>query len=157
MVALDTNDVLENNCLTSTGNIVCVIAITGDEDKQDTLDTLNALKDKVSPQQSLDFEYGWIHADQSHHIINTLQLTEDYPSIFILHPSKHLFRNYIGSWSEGNLVKWLNQIGSGRVQAWSYNGALKLSEKPAISNGEESVLEEKDTQESSKEPIRDEL
>lgn len=153
---METNDILENSCLKSTGNTVCVIAITGDEDKQDTLDTLNALKDKVSPQQSLDFEYGWIHADHSRHIINTLQLSEDYPSIFILHPSKHLFRNYIGSWSEGNLVKWLNQIGSGRVQAWSYNDVLKLSEKPAIFNDEEPVLEE-DPQESSKEPIRDEL
>lgn len=157
MIALETNDILENSCLKFTGNTVCVIAITGDEDKQDTLDTLNALKDKVSPKQSLDFEYGWIHADQSRHIINTLQLSEDYPSIFILHPSKHLFRNYIGSWSEGNLVTWLNQIGSGRVQAWSYNGALELSEKPAISNDEELVLEEEDIQESPKEPIRDEL
>ncbi|KAI8642221.1 hypothetical protein BD408DRAFT_367073 [Parasitella parasitica] len=161
VIALKTDEILENKCLKSKGNTVCVIAITGDEDKQDTLDTLDALKDKVSPQQSLDFEYGWIHADQSHKIINTLQLSADYPSIFILHPSKHLFRNYVGSWSEGNLVKWLNQIGSGRVQAWSYTGELKLSENSATESyeaeEEDPAIDENDSKESSKEPVRDEL
>ncbi|CEP12011.1 hypothetical protein [Parasitella parasitica] len=163
VIALETDEILENKCLKSTGNVVCVIAITGDEDKKDTLDTLHALKDKTSTQQSLDFEYGWIHADQSHDIINTLQLSEDYPSIFILHPSKHLFRNYVGSWSEGNLVKWLNQIGSGRVQAWPYQGELKLSEKPTVDSSynenrdEAPVVGEGDSEETSKEPIRDEL
>ncbi|KAK4512730.1 uncharacterized protein ATC70_003436 [Mucor velutinosus] len=156
VIAFDNDKVLEEQCLKLTGNSVCVIAITGDEDKQDTLETLNALKDKVSPsQQNLNFEYGWIHANQSKEIINTLQLSEDYPSIFIVHPSKNLFRNYVGSWSEDNLVKWLNQIGSGRVQAWSYNGALKLSEAPL----HEDIVEDSDSEamEKSSEPVHDEL
>ncbi|GAN02072.1 thioredoxin domain containing protein [Mucor ambiguus] len=156
VIAYDTDKVLEEQCLKLTGNSVCVIAITGDEDKQDTLHTLNALKDKVSPsQQNLEFEYGWIHADRSKDIINTLQLSEDYPSIFIVHPSKLLFRNYIGSWSEENLVKWLNQIGSGRVQAWSYKGSLKLNEAPSHQdNVEDTHYEDVETP---SEPVRDEL
>ncbi|KAG1080510.1 hypothetical protein G6F42_023324 [Rhizopus arrhizus] len=157
VIAYNTDKILEEKCLKLTGNSVCVIAITGDEDKQETLDTLNALKDKVSSsQQNLDFEYGWIHGDQSKDILNTLQLSEDYPSIFILHPSKNLFRNYVGSWSEENLVKWLNQIGSGRVQAWSYNGALKLSEAPS---SHDDITEENDSDDikTSSEPVRDEL
>ncbi|KAL7324829.1 hypothetical protein PS15p_209966 [Mucor circinelloides] len=157
VIAYNTDKILEEKCLKLTGNSVCVIAITGDEDKQETLDTLNALKDKVSSsQQNLDFEYGWIHGDQSKDILNTLQLSEDFPSIFILHPSKNLFRNYVGSWSEENLVKWLNQIGSGRVQAWSYNGALKLSEAPS---SHDDIKEENDSDDTktSSEPVRDEL
>ncbi|KAL9541070.1 hypothetical protein PS6_010476 [Mucor atramentarius] len=157
VIAYNTDKILEEKCLKLTGNSVCVIAITGDEDKQETLDTLNALKDKVSSsQQNLDFEYGWIHGDQSKDILNTLQLSEDFPSIFILHPSKNLFRNYVGSWSEENLIKWLNQIGSGRVQAWSYNGALKLSEAPS---SHDDIKEENDSDDTktSSEPVRDEL
>jgi protein disulfide-isomerase A6 len=100
---------------------------------------LNVLKDTAQPSEAFDFQFGWIHADQSREISNLLQLPEDYPSIFFVHPSKQLYRNYVGSWSEKNLQKWLNQVGSGHIQAWPYKGELKLNEKPQYTEEDEKV------------------
>lgn len=146
-----------SHCLNAPGNTVCVIAITGDEDMQDTLNTLNVLKDTEKKSEGLDLQYGWIHADQAREISDTLQLSQDYPSIFIVHPSKQLYKNYVGSWSEKNLQQWLNQVGSGRINAWNYKGDLKISEKPAHVN--EPVIEEEEEEEvvQKDEPVRDEL
>ncbi len=158
VVAIEDDAILKNRCLeASTSNTICVIAITGDEDKQETVDTLNTLKDKEDKSWPFDLQYGWVHADQSKDIINTLQLPEDYPSLFILHPKKNLYRNYVGSWSEKNIQQWINQVGSGRVQAWTFNGDLKINEKPE--HVDEPIVEEEDYEEEveKKEPVRDEL
>ncbi|KAI7906435.1 uncharacterized protein BX663DRAFT_427969 [Cokeromyces recurvatus] len=140
VMSLVNDELLNKHCLNASRNTVCVIAMTDEDNRESVLETLNYLKDRVK-SEAFSYEFGWIHADQSKDIINTLQMTEDYPSIFILYPHKHLYRNYIGSWSENNLEKWLNQVGSGRIQAWPYKGSLKLSKK----------LEKKD------EPNHDEL
>lgn len=103
---------------------------------------MNILKDSTQSSEALELQFGWIYADQSKEIINLLQLTEDHPSIFFVHPSKQLYRNYVGSWSEKNLQKWLNQVGSGRIQAWPYKGELKLNEKPQYT--EEPIIEEEE-------------
>lgn len=121
-------------------NTICVVALTEDEDKQDTFVTLNSIKDKVKYADNLNIEYVWVHADQSKNIISQLQIPEDYPSLFFVHPSKHLYRNYVGSWNEGNLQKWLDQVSSGRVQAWPYTGTLSLNDKPEPIMEEEVVV-----------------
>lgn len=144
---------MKNHCLNASGNTICVIAVTGEEDKQETVDTLNVLKDKEDKSWSFDLQYGWVHADQAKDIMNTLQLAEDYPTLFILHPNRQLYRNYVGSWSEKNLQQWLNQVGSGRVQAWTFQGTLKVNEKPAYV--EEPIIEEEEEVE--EEPVHDEL
>lgn len=157
---IENDKVLADHCLTASGsNTICVIAITGDEDKNETVEILNALKDKESRTDvAFDLQYGWIYADQAQDIVKTLQLPEDYPSLFILHPNRKIYRNYIGSWSEKNLLQWLNQVSSGRVQAWSYQGDLKVNPKPEYI--EEPIIEEEEEvveQVKKEEPIRDEL
>lgn len=127
---IETNDVFSKKCLDVSPNTICVIALTDDDDKQDTLKTLNSIKDTIKDSSNLNIEYGWIHADQSKEIISQLQIPEDYPSMFFVHPSKQLYRNFVGSWSESNLQKWLTQVSSGRVQAWPYSGTLSLNDKP---------------------------
>ena len=158
MEAYEDDKALSDHCLKSSGNVICVIAITGDEDKQETIDTLNMLKVKKDDSWAFDLQYGWIRADQAKSIVNSLQLPEDYPALFIIHPNKQLFRNYVGSWSQKNLEQWLNQVGSGRVQAWAYKDELKINEKPA--HVEEPIIEEEEEEEEqykNKEPVRDEL
>ncbi|CAO3625508.1 unnamed protein product [Mucor hiemalis] len=153
VVAIEDDNIMKNHCLNASGNTICVIAVTGEEDKQETVDTLNVLKDKEDKSWSFDLQYGWVHADQAKDIMNTLQLAEDYPTLFILHPNRQLYRNYVGSWSEKNLQQWLNQVGSGRVQAWTFQGTLKVNEKPAYV--EEPIIEEEEEVE--EEPVHDEL
>jgi protein disulfide-isomerase A6 len=154
--AIENDKILADHCLNASSNTICVIAITGEEDKKETVDTLNVLKDKEAKSEALDLQYGWVYADQARDIINTLQLPEDYPSMFILHPSKGIYRNYIGSWSEKNLLQWLNQVSSGRVQAWSYQGELKINDKPEYV---EPIIEEdvEEVEVKKEEPVRDEL
>lgn len=122
MEAITTNDSLKQHCLNT--NQICVLVITDEQDKQETIDILNALKDKNDK-----FQYGWMHASQSADIVNTLQLPQDYPSLFILHPSKHAFRNYVGAFDENKIHQWLNRVSSGAVDAWAYRGDIKLTER----------------------------
>lgn len=118
---------------------------------------MSILKDTEKKSEGLDLQYGWIHADQASEITNTLQLSQDYPSIFIIHPSKKLYKNYVGSWSEKNLQQWLTQVASGRINAWGYQGDLKISEKPAPVEEEEIEEEEEEQVAHKDEPVRDEL
>ncbi|PHZ07997.1 thioredoxin-domain-containing protein [Rhizopus microsporus ATCC 52813] len=120
--AITTNDSLKQHCLNT--NQICVLVITDDQDKQETIDILNVLKDKNDK-----FQYGWMHASQSADIVNALQLPQDYPSLFILHPSKHAFRNYVGAFDENKIHQWLNRVSSGAVDAWAYKGDIKLIER----------------------------
>ncbi|RCI04919.1 protein disulfide isomerase (PDI) protein, partial [Rhizopus stolonifer] len=130
VTAFENDHVFSKSCLKSSPNTICVVAITNEDDKQETVGTLNTLKEKIIPSEAFEFQLGWIHADQSQSIIQDLQLSQDSPLLFFLHPSKQLYRNYIGSWNEKNLLAWINQIGSGRVQAWPYKSELKITEKP---------------------------
>lgn len=148
---------MQEHCLNAPSNTICVIAIIGEDDKQETLDTLQILKDTEKKSDALDFQYGWIHADQANDITNALQLSQDYPSIFIIHPSKQLFNNYVGSWSEKNLQQWLGQVASGRINAWTYKDDLKISEKPDYVD--EPIVDEEEYEEElvDEQPARDEL
>ncbi|KAI8977179.1 hypothetical protein BDF20DRAFT_873406 [Mycotypha africana] len=137
VTAINTTEQLKKHCLDNKNSkAICVIALVSDDDKEDTLTTLNNLKDKVEEEDGVELTYGWIHASQSKGIKESLQLSEDYPSLFILHPSKQLFRNYIGSWNDDNLLKWLNQVASWKLQAWPYSSDLKLTTANTENNGE---------------------
>ncbi|GAA5813602.1 hypothetical protein MFLAVUS_007085 [Mucor flavus] len=155
--AIENDKIMQEHCLNAPSNTICVIAIIGEDDKQETLDTLQILKDTEKKSDALDFQYGWIHADQANDITNALQLSQDYPSIFIIHPSKQLFNNYVGSWSEKNLQQWLGQVASGRINAWTYKDDLKISEKPDYVD--EPIVDEEEYEEElvDEQPARDEL
>lgn len=127
---MEDNDIFTKSCLKTSPSTICVVAITNQDDKQDTVKMLNTLKDKLVSSNGLDFQFAWLYADQSQTITNGLQIPQDSPSIFFLRPSKQLYRNYIGSWSEQNLMAWLNQINGGRIQAWPYKDELKIDIKP---------------------------
>ncbi|KAG1469943.1 hypothetical protein G6F56_002964 [Rhizopus delemar] len=116
--AIDSNEAMKRHCL-DTG-FICVVAITDDENKQETTDVLNGLK-----QKKTGYEYGWIHASQSKDIAHLLQLPEDYPSLFILHPTKQVYRNYVGAFDEKNVQQWLERIQSGTLDAWPYKERQK--------------------------------
>ncbi|KAI8331820.1 hypothetical protein EDC96DRAFT_548709 [Choanephora cucurbitarum] len=130
VVALEDNDSFAKSCLKASTSTICIVAITNQDDKQDTVDMLNTLRTKFTPTNGLDFQFAWLYADQSQSITNSLQVPQDSHSIFFLRPSKQLYRNYIGSWSEQNLLNWLNQINTGRIQAWPYKDDLKVDLKP---------------------------
>ncbi|KAG0741012.1 hypothetical protein G6F62_006851 [Rhizopus arrhizus] len=118
--AVESDVIMKRHCLDT--NSICVLAITDSENQQETIDILNELKAKKD-----SFEYGWIHASQSSDIIRTLQLPEDYPSLFILHPTKHAYRNYVGAFDKDKIGQWLDGIKT--MDAWPFKGDIKLTEK----------------------------
>lgn len=118
--AITSDAIMKRHCLDT--NSICVLAITDSENQQETVDILNALKAKKDT-----FEYGWIHASQSSDIIRTLQLPEDYPSLFILHPTKQAYRNYVGAFDKDKIGQWLDSLKM--MDAWSFKGDIKLTEK----------------------------
>lgn len=100
---------------------ICVIAIVQEEDRASTITMLKTLN-----QQFQLFQFGWIMDSKASPIMKKLDLAADLPSLLLVHTSKHLYRPYIGAWSEEALSKWLNQIATGKLQAWPYQGDLSV-------------------------------
>ncbi|KAI9025105.1 hypothetical protein CLU79DRAFT_746284 [Phycomyces nitens] len=116
------DEVLGKHCL-DTGNI-CVIAIL-QEDKDETLAMFKALNEANSNPPL--FRFGWISDSKAAQIMDKLDLVHDFPTLFILHPGKKLYRPYIGAWDQAKIKKWLGDISSGKVSAWPYQGVLSIS------------------------------
>lgn len=123
MVEIKTDAILSKQCK-KTGKSVCVIGLTGDDDKQETVDILNELLKGGNPDT---YEYGWIHAERSSDIIHRLQLVEDYPALVIVNMENKLYRPYVGSFESKNINNWLKR----NYPDWSFTGDLKLSERVA--------------------------
>ncbi|KAI8081652.1 uncharacterized protein BX664DRAFT_340929 [Halteromyces radiatus] len=124
VVELGTNEALKEHCLAS-GNIICAITIVSPEEKDEGITVLNDINEQNT---NTLFRFGWMTSDKASDIIQQLDLVQDYPGLFILHASKQLYRPYIGAWENKSITRWLNQISSGRVQAWPYSGDLKVTD-----------------------------
>ncbi|KAI8342571.1 hypothetical protein BC941DRAFT_413150 [Chlamydoabsidia padenii] len=121
---LATDATLQQHC-SKTGNNICVITIVSPEEKDQGIKLLTEIHEQNTNEL---FRFGWMTSDKAADIIQQLDLVQDYPGLFILHPSKQLYRPYIGAWDNKSITRWLGQIASGRVQAFTFSGDLKLSE-----------------------------
>ncbi|ORZ10554.1 hypothetical protein BCR42DRAFT_494567 [Absidia repens] len=146
---LGTNETLQKQCATS-GNTICAIAIVTPEEKDESITLLNEINDQNTNPL---FRFGWMTNDKAADIIKQLDLVEDYPGLFILHASKQMFRPYIGAWDNKSITRWLGQIASGRVQAFTYSGDLKVTDTGAIDD----KLEQQTDKVADEKPVRDEL
>ncbi|KAI9323354.1 thioredoxin-like protein [Dichotomocladium elegans] len=121
------NEDLEKHCLNS--GKICVLAITNDEEKTATLEVLEALN-KASVTGL--YQYSWIPDAKAPLLIKKLDLVADYPSLVLVHPSKELYRPYVGSWNHDAIARWLGQITSGTLTPWSYQGKLIIDEPERV-------------------------
>lgn len=140
MEELISNDKLKQHCI-QTGNTICAITIVSkdDDEKEENIKLLNEINDENTNNL---FRFGWITNEKATDIMKQLDLVEDFPGLFIIHPSKQLYRPYIGAWDKKSIVKWLGQISSGRIQAWSYSGELKISESTTSNNDQDHAHDE---------------
>ncbi|ORX50935.1 thioredoxin-domain-containing protein [Hesseltinella vesiculosa] len=122
--ALTTTEQLQEMCPAS-ANVICAIALLSEEEREQGIQLLNELNEK-DKNDGL-FRYGWIASDNASGLIQALDLMQDFPSLFILHNSKQLYRPFVGAWDEPSLSRWLSQIATGRVAAWPYTGPLEIS------------------------------
>ncbi|KAI9304224.1 hypothetical protein BJ944DRAFT_240754 [Cunninghamella echinulata] len=130
---LASNDKLKQHCIEA-GNTICTIVIVSEDEKDENIKLLNDINDENT---NTLFRFGWMTSEKASDIMKQLDLVEDFPGLFIIHPSKQLYRPYIGAWDKKNIIKWLGQISTGRVQAWSYNGELKISDRVHTPHEEE--------------------
>lgn len=112
----------EDHCLKS--GKICAIAIVNDDSREETVSML-----KEFNKSSDLFQFSWLKDKKASSIAKKLDLVADYPTMFILHPSKHLYRPYVGAWDAKSIKQWLDQIASGRVQAWPYEADLEIQEE----------------------------
>ncbi|KAI8373215.1 uncharacterized protein BYT42DRAFT_62213 [Radiomyces spectabilis] len=120
---LNSDKEMEQHC-SSSANVICVIAVVPTDEKEKA-DTVELLKE-LSAASSQRFHFGWILEDRSASVVGKLDLVRDFPTLFIVHTNKQLYRPYVGAWNKQNIMQWLDQIASGRTQAWSYQGSLKI-------------------------------
>ncbi|CAO3625800.1 unnamed protein product [Cunninghamella blakesleeana] len=134
------NDKLKQHCI-QPGNVICAITIVSndDDDKVENIKLLNEINDENTNNL---FRFGWITSEKATDIMKQLDLVEDFPGLFIIHPSKRLYRSYIGAWDKNSIVKWLGQISTGRIQAWSYSDELKISESTTSKNEQDHAHDE---------------
>lgn len=124
---------MKQHCIEA-GNTICTIVIVSEDEKDENIKLLNDINDENT---NALFRFGWVTSEKASDIMKQLDLVEDFPGLFIIHPSKQLYRPYIGAWDKKNIIKWLGQISTGRVQAWSYNGELKISDRVHTPHEEE--------------------
>lgn len=118
---IQTTKDFEEQCLKS--GKICAVAIVTDDDRQETVSML-----KEFNESSDLFRFSWLKDSKASSIVEKLDIVADYPTMFILHPSKHLYRPYVGAWDAIAIKQWLDQIASGRVQAWPFEGDLQVHE-----------------------------
>ncbi|SAM02688.1 hypothetical protein [Absidia glauca] len=116
---LASDKTLQHHCASG----ICVVAIVSPEEKDD-LKVVHELHDQNTNGL---FRFGWMTSDKASAIVKQLDLVQDYPGLFILHASKQLYRPYVGAWDQKSIARWLDQIASGRVQAFAFSGDLKIS------------------------------
>ncbi|KAI8142447.1 hypothetical protein BJV82DRAFT_614932 [Fennellomyces sp. T-0311] len=121
VVEITSDDDLEKHCLESAK--ICVIAIVTEDDQTSTADMLNKLNDN-----SKLYHFAWIKDSKASSIVETLDLVSDYPTLFLVRPAKQLFRSYVGAWEEKPISRWLEQVATGRLQAWPFEGKLTIKD-----------------------------
>ncbi|KAI9267972.1 hypothetical protein BDA99DRAFT_504531 [Phascolomyces articulosus] len=121
VVELDSDSQLKEHCLDSAK--ICVIAIATEEDQKETVDILSNLNDN-----SQLYRFGWIRDTKASEIVEKLDLVADYPTLFLVHPAKKLYRSYVGAFEEKAIGRWLDQVASGRIQAWPFEATLSIQD-----------------------------
>ncbi|KAG0166587.1 protein disulfide isomerase (PDI) protein [Apophysomyces sp. BC1034] len=102
-----------------------VVALVSGVEKKETIEMM----DSLNQQHGALFRFGWMDESKAGSVIDKLDLVRDFPTLFIIHPGKQLYRPYIGAWDKASISKWLESIGTGKLQAWPYQGELVVSEK----------------------------
>ncbi|KAF7722282.1 protein disulfide isomerase (PDI) protein [Apophysomyces ossiformis] len=102
-----------------------VIALVTEDEKAETMEILNSLNQRHGAL----FRFGWMAENKASSIIDKLDLVRDFPTLFIIHPGKKLYRPYIGAWDKSSISKWLEHISTGKIQTWPYQGELSVSDK----------------------------
>ncbi|KAI7850118.1 hypothetical protein BDC45DRAFT_519048 [Circinella umbellata] len=121
VVEIASDSQLQQHCLDSAK--ICVIAIVTEADQKETSEMLNKLNDN-----SQLYRFSWISDTKASDIVEKLDLVADYPTLFLVHPSKKLYRPYIGAYEEKAISRWLDQVATGRIQAWPFEGKLKIQD-----------------------------
>lgn len=117
---------LDDYCL-KTGRI-CVMAITHDEEEESTKAILN----DINKSGSSLYRVAWIPENKSSAISRHLDLSADLPVLFLVHPSKQLYRPYVGAWDAKSISSWLEKVVRGTISPWPYQGTLSLESTDRI-------------------------
>ncbi|KAI7863783.1 hypothetical protein BDF14DRAFT_1841102 [Spinellus fusiger] len=111
---------------------ICVVAVVQNEDKDISLAMFKSLNE-ASNKFGL-FQFGWMTDEKAVAVVEKLDLVRDFPTLFILHPTKQLYRPYVGAWDEKKISQWLGSISSGKISAWPYQGVLSIA---SVSNNQQ--------------------
>ncbi|KAJ8654702.1 protein disulfide-isomerase domain [Lichtheimia ornata] len=117
---------LDEFCL-KTGRI-CVMAITNDEEEESTKSILN----DINKTGSSLYRVAWIPDNKASAMIRHLDLSADLPVLFLVHPSKQLYRPYVGAWDAKAISSWLEKVVRGTISPWPYQGNLSLESADRI-------------------------
>ncbi|KAI8978532.1 thioredoxin-like protein [Pilobolus umbonatus] len=91
---------------------LCLIAVTDTENKPDVISTLH---DLPIPSAYLDASSPLVSTFHS-----LLDLSDDIPSFFLIHPIKQVYRPYLGAMDTKKISHWLKQVESGHIPTWHY-------------------------------------
>ncbi|CAM0136133.1 hypothetical protein VKS41_005474 [Umbelopsis sp. WA50703] len=133
---LNTDKDLDEQCLSKSG--ICVIAVlpaVDPEDEQspkeqaDALHILEEVKrlDHENNGNLSPFLFQWVDANIGKSIVNKFDMSQDYPTLVVVKPTKKVYRPFVGAWNENSIKTWLDIVAAGRFAVWDYKGDLKLS------------------------------
>jgi protein disulfide-isomerase A6 len=79
------------------------------------------------------FLFQWVESELGQDIVSKFDMSQDYPTLVAVKPTKNLYRPYVGAWSEVSIRAWLNMISNGKLPVWDYKGdpQIKAASQPA--------------------------
>jgi len=78
------------------------------------------------------FLFQWVESELGQDIVSKFDMSQDYPTLVAVKPTKNLYRPYVGAWSEVSIRAWLNMISNGKLPVWDYKGdpQIKAASQP---------------------------
>jgi protein disulfide-isomerase A6 len=73
------------------------------------------------------FLFQWVDANIGKSIVNKFDMSQDYPTLVVVKPTKKVYRPFVGAWNENSIKTWLDIVAAGRFAVWDYKGDFKLS------------------------------
>ncbi|OZJ06000.1 hypothetical protein BZG36_01150 [Bifiguratus adelaidae] len=119
-----------------TRNALCAIAVLPTSDPSQEVETENVVSisllqevkkmayEKNNGAESMVF--AWMDAAIANPIIDKFNLVTGDPALVALSMAKKRFRPYIGVWDKESVGNWLENVKTGRVGLWEYDGEIAL-------------------------------
>lgn len=72
------------------------------------------------------FLFQWVDSELGSDLVSKFDMSQDFPTLVVVKPSKNVYRPYVGAWNEVSIKTWLDIVAHGRLPVWDYKGEPQI-------------------------------